>query len=139
MCSGFPKSWQSAHWVFGVEGQGNWADFSGSNTAPIGGNPLGGASDRTRIDAFGLITGQVGYAWNNVLAYVKGGAAVVDDNMSIFAVTGAALRQAAKPAGAARSAPVSSSASRRTGRSASNTTTSSWTTATSRWRRSAAA
>ncbi len=26
---------------------------------------------------FGLITGQVGYAWNNVLLYVKGGAAVV--------------------------------------------------------------
>ena len=28
------------------------------------------------IDAFGLFTGQVGYAWNNVLLYVKGGAAV---------------------------------------------------------------
>ena len=91
MCSGFPKSWQSAHWVFGVEGQGNWADFSASNTAPIGGNPLGGASDRTRIDAFGLFTGQVGYAWNNVLAYVKGGAAVVDDKYDIFAAPGGPL------------------------------------------------
>jgi outer membrane immunogenic protein len=71
--------WQSAHWVFGVEGQGNWADFSGSNVTFIGGNPLGGGStDRTKIDAFGLFTGQIGYAWNNVLAYVKGGAAVVD-------------------------------------------------------------
>src|ERR1700757_201543 len=63
--------WQSANWVFGVEAQGNWADFSGSNTTFIGGNPIGGAQDRTRIDAFGLFTGQVGYAWNNVLAYVK--------------------------------------------------------------------
>jgi outer membrane immunogenic protein len=71
--------WQSTHWVFGVEAQGNWADFSGSNTTFIGGNPLGGGSiDRTKIDAFGLFTGQIGYAWNNVLAYVKGGAAVVD-------------------------------------------------------------
>jgi outer membrane immunogenic protein len=26
-----------------------------------------------------LFTGQVGYAWNNVLWYVKGGAAVTDD------------------------------------------------------------
>ena len=29
--------WQSASWVFGLEGQGNWADFSGDNvsaTAP---------------------------------------------------------------------------------------------------------
>ncbi len=49
----------------------NWADFSGSNTTPVGGNPIGGALDRTRIEAFGLITGQVGYTWNNVLAYVK--------------------------------------------------------------------
>jgi len=83
--------WQSANWVFGIEGQGNWADFSGSNVAPVGGNPLGGAQDRTRIDAFGLITGQVGYAWNNVLAYVKGGAAVVDNKYDIFAVPGGPL------------------------------------------------
>ena len=78
--------WQSANWVFGLEGQGNWADFSGSNTAPIGGNPFGGGSNRTRINAFGLITGQVGYAWNNVLIYAKGGAAVVSDKYDeIFA------------------------------------------------------
>ncbi len=32
-----------------------------------------------RSTAFGLITGQVGYAWNNVLFYVKGGGAVVGD------------------------------------------------------------
>jgi outer membrane immunogenic protein len=71
--------WQMANWVFGVEGQGNWADFSGSNPTPIGGNPFGGLTDRTRVTAFGLITGQVGYAWNNVLVYAKGGGAVVND------------------------------------------------------------
>jgi len=83
--------WQSANWVFGVEGQGNWADFSGSSIAPVLANPIGGTSDRTRIDAFGLITGQVGYAWNNVLAYVKGGAAVVSDKSDIFAAPGGPL------------------------------------------------
>jgi outer membrane immunogenic protein len=76
--------WQATNWVFGLEGQGNWADFSGSNVAPVGGNPFGGAVDRTRIDAFGLFTGQVGYAWNSVLAYVKGGAAVVSEKYDIF-------------------------------------------------------
>jgi outer membrane immunogenic protein len=77
--------WQASNWVFGLEGQGNWADFSGSNLAPVGGNPLfGGLTDRTRIDAFGLITGQIGYSWNNVLGYVKGGAAVVDDKYDAF-------------------------------------------------------
>ncbi|MBR0789121.1 porin family protein [Bradyrhizobium manausense] len=64
--------WQSAQWVFGLEGQGNWADFSGDNLSG-----LTGFTDRSKIDSFGLITGQVGYAWNNVLLYVKGGAAVV--------------------------------------------------------------
>jgi outer membrane immunogenic protein len=88
--------WQSSHFVFGVEGQGNWADFSGSNLTPVGGNPFGGLSDRTRIDSFGLITGQVGYAWNNVLAYVKGGAAVVSEKYDAFAAPGGALFASAR-------------------------------------------
>ncbi|WP_027550829.1 outer membrane protein [Bradyrhizobium sp. Cp5.3] len=77
--------WQSTNWVFGIEGQGNWADFTGDNisttfvVAP-------GLRNRSRIDAFGLITGQVGYAWNNALFYVKGGAAVVGDQYRSFAV-----------------------------------------------------
>jgi outer membrane immunogenic protein len=80
--------WQSTNWVFGLEGQGNWADFSGSNATPIGGNPFGGLTDRSRIDSFGLITGQIGYAWNNVLVYVKGGAAVVNDKYDALIIPG---------------------------------------------------
>ena len=38
-----------------------------------------GVTNQSRIDAFGLFTGQIGYAANNVLFYVKGGAAVTDD------------------------------------------------------------
>jgi outer membrane immunogenic protein len=68
--------WQASNWVFGLEAQGNWADFRGSNISLLFG---GLATNRTKIDAFGLFTGQVGYAWNNVLAYVKGGAAVTDN------------------------------------------------------------
>ena len=34
---------------------------------------------KTRIDAFGLFTGQIGYAWDRTLFYVKGGAAVTDN------------------------------------------------------------
>jgi outer membrane immunogenic protein len=71
--------WQTAGWVVGVEGQGNWADFRGSNTSLIFGD-----TNRSRIDAFGLLTGQVGYAWNNVLLYVKGGAAVTNDRHDIL-------------------------------------------------------
>jgi outer membrane immunogenic protein len=77
---------QSGQWVFGVEGQGNWADFSGDNASA-----LFATRNRTKIDAFGLITGQVGYAWNNVLIYVKGGAAVVSDKYQINSTAGALL------------------------------------------------
>jgi outer membrane immunogenic protein len=72
--------WQSGTWVFGVEAQGDWADLKGSNVSlafPAFGN-------RSKIDGFGLFTGQVGYAANNALFYLKGGAAVVSDRFSSF-------------------------------------------------------
>jgi outer membrane immunogenic protein len=40
--------------------------------------------NQTKIDALGLFTGQVGYAFNNVLLYAKGGAAVTDNKYSSF-------------------------------------------------------
>jgi outer membrane immunogenic protein len=76
--------WQSASWVFGLEGQGNWADFSGDNIGTFN----TALRNRSKIDAFGLITGQIGYAWNNVLFYVKGGGAVVADKYSVFTAPG---------------------------------------------------
>ena len=79
--------WQTGQWVFGVEGQGNWADFSGDNVSNI----FPGDRNRTRINSFGLITGQVGYAWNSVLAYVKGGAAVVGDKFDVNSTATGAL------------------------------------------------
>jgi outer membrane immunogenic protein len=66
--------WQTGAFVFGVEAQGDWANLRGSNVSVI--FPL---TNRSKIDAFGLFTGQVGYAWNNVLLYAKGGAAVTED------------------------------------------------------------
>ena len=75
--------WQAAQWVFGLEAQGNWANFRGSNLnqAFFPGNAL--FNDVSRVDAFGLFTGQIGYAVNNVLFYAKGGAAVVRDKYSL--------------------------------------------------------
>jgi outer membrane immunogenic protein len=79
--------WQSSAWVFGLEAQGDWADLRGSNASLfLGPVDVGiAATNRSKIDAFGLFTGQVGYAWNNVLWYVKGGAAVTDDKYNGFA------------------------------------------------------
>src|SRR5580692_9603916 len=78
----FGYRWQSAHWVFGVEAQGDWANLKGSNASLTARIPY---TNQTKIDAIGLFTGQVGYAWNNVLWYVKGGAALTHDKYSSIA------------------------------------------------------
>jgi outer membrane immunogenic protein len=78
--------WQMGQIVFGVEGQGNWADFKGSNVSL-----QTGLINQSKTDAFGLITGQVGYAFNNVLLYVNGGAAVTGNSYRVFAPGGGGL------------------------------------------------
>src|ERR1700730_13288342 len=72
--------WQASQWVFGVEAQGDWADLSNTRVSII--NPL--FSTRTKTDGIGLFTGQIGYAWNASLFYIKGGAAVTDNRFSIL-------------------------------------------------------
>ncbi len=78
--------WQYTNWVFGLEAQGDWADLQGSTASltAAAGFPY---ANQTKIDAIGLFTGQVGYAWNNMLWYVKGGAAVTDNHYSSFFTT----------------------------------------------------
>ena len=73
--------WQASQWVFGLEAQGNWADFHGRNQSLA----FPAFTNDTRVDAFGLFTGHVGVAFNNALIYVKGGAAVTSDRYRSFA------------------------------------------------------
>jgi outer membrane immunogenic protein len=76
--------WQSNQFVFGLEAQGDWADISGSRVSIF--NPL--FSTRVRIDGLGLFTGQIGYAWNAALLYVKGGAAVTSNRFDVLTTLG---------------------------------------------------
>ncbi len=78
-------NWQAGSWVFGLEAQGDWADLSGRNVSLFA--PT--FTNRSRIDGIGLFTGRVGYAWNNALLYVKGGAAVVSDRYNYYLTTAA--------------------------------------------------
>jgi outer membrane immunogenic protein len=73
-------NWQVSQWVFGLEAQGNWADISGSRTSLA----FPAFSNRTRVNAFGLFTGKIGYAWDNVLVYAKRGAAIQDIDHTYF-------------------------------------------------------
>ena len=66
--------------MFGVEAQGDWADLSSQRISLF--DPT--LSLRTKTDGIGLFTGQIGYAWNAALLYVKGGAAVTSNRFSIL-------------------------------------------------------
>ncbi len=72
--------WQAGTWVFGLEGQGDWADLSGTRVSFF--RPE--FSTRTKTDGIGLFTGQIGWAWNTALFYVKGGAAVTSNRFSML-------------------------------------------------------
>jgi len=88
--------WQAGSWVFGLEAQGDWANLRTErvfvNTPFLTTNTW-----KSQIEGLGLFTGQVGYAWNAALLYVKGGAAVVDQRFDIFnTATGIGLLQASR-------------------------------------------
>jgi outer membrane immunogenic protein len=83
--------WETASsWVFGLEAQGDWANVRTSRTSLL--LPLD--TWRSQINGLGLFTGQVGYAWNASLLYVKGGAAVAGQQFTLFnTATGIGLAQ----------------------------------------------
>jgi outer membrane immunogenic protein len=84
--------WQASNWVFGLEAQGDWTDLKASNASTSA--LATGITNQTKTDAIGLFTGQVGYAWGNVLWYVKGGAAATHNKY-----TGTANAAAPYPVG----------------------------------------
>ena len=83
--------WQAGTWVFGLEAQGDWANLRNERVS------LFNAANtwKTNINGLGLFTGQIGYAWNATLFYVKGGAAVINQRADIFnTATGIGIAQA---------------------------------------------
>ena len=84
--------WQSGQFVFGLEGQGDWANLSGSRVSLF--NPA--FSTGVKVDALGLITGQIGYAWNASLFYLKGGAATIRNRFDIWTNRGRRHRRHGK-------------------------------------------
>ncbi|MCL2715176.1 MAG: outer membrane beta-barrel protein [Alphaproteobacteria bacterium] len=87
--------WQASNLVFGLEAQGNWADFGNKwslrkttsedkalgDIAAYQGLRNSTENYSAKTNAFAMVTGQVGYAANNLLVYIKGGAAVVNSRV----------------------------------------------------------
>ena len=77
-------NWQTGNVVFGIEADGAWADVSASAAgtvfvAGVGGIP---ASVSSKTDAMGTVRGRIGWAVNNVLLYVNGGYAWIDNKVT---------------------------------------------------------
>jgi outer membrane immunogenic protein len=64
-----------------LEGRGDWANLRASHVGIV--NPAFTTS--AKVDGIGLMTGQIGYAWNAPLLYLKGGAAVTSNRFDVLA------------------------------------------------------
>jgi outer membrane immunogenic protein len=73
-------NWQAGNWVLGLEGDMSWTNADGS--APLAGSTI--SSDH---NWYATATGRLGYAWDNWLAYVKGGAAWMDADYTLAGLT----------------------------------------------------
>jgi outer membrane immunogenic protein len=61
----------NGNWVLGIEGSADWANLSQSlNT---GNAFFPGETESLKVRSLFTATGQIGYAWNQALLYVKGG------------------------------------------------------------------
>jgi outer membrane immunogenic protein len=61
----------NGNWVLGIEGTAAWADLS--QTLATGNVFFPGESESLKVNSVYTATGQIGYAWNQALLYVKGG------------------------------------------------------------------
>jgi outer membrane immunogenic protein len=70
----------ASHWVIGIGGDFSWTNIGSVTNDPFfggkNGNPVAFSA---RTDDIATITGRVGYAWDRVLFYGKGGAAFAHD------------------------------------------------------------
>ena len=71
-------NYQISKWVLGVEAEASWTDLQGSNTNP----DFILLTHRSRTDGLGTFTGRVGYAFDRVLIYGKGGGAWAHDRFT---------------------------------------------------------
>jgi len=86
-------NWQTGPVVFGIELTGDWTSLSGSNVSLA--FPLD--TNRTKVDALASVTGRVGYAWDAMLLYAKGGGAWVNDKYDArLTATGALIDSASE-------------------------------------------
>ncbi len=74
----------ASNWVVGIAGDFAWSDIHGVGNDPFfGGKAAGPATLSSRTDWMASITGRVGYAWDRVLVYGKGGVGFAHDRYDL--------------------------------------------------------
>jgi outer membrane immunogenic protein len=72
------------NWVIGIAGDFSGADLHGVTNDPFFAGKNGGpATLNSRTESLATVTGRLGYAWDRVLIYGKGGAAFARDRYSL--------------------------------------------------------
>jgi outer membrane immunogenic protein len=79
--------WQFGSMVFGAEVEGDWANMRASLPSVF----VPGGTDSAKVTSVGLFTGQLGYAMNNALFYLKGGGALANNNFLVQNAAGVGL------------------------------------------------
>lgn len=69
-------NWQTGAWVFGVEGDWSWTNADGCAGHAV----FILYSACADVNWYATVTGRVGYAWDALLVYVKGGVAFADED-----------------------------------------------------------
>jgi outer membrane immunogenic protein len=80
-------NFQSGAFVFGIEGQWSWTNADGEHTCVqpiVVVAVIPGLNCRTEMDWVATVAGRIGYAFNNVLLYAKGGVAFASEEYSVF-------------------------------------------------------
>ena len=77
--------------VLGIEAQASWADFKGSSACAAAAVPaaavLPDANCSAKIDALGTAAARLGWAFDHLLIYGKGGAAWTNDSYQVLVST----------------------------------------------------
>jgi outer membrane immunogenic protein len=84
-------NWQFNNFVIGVEGDYLWTNMSGASTSLSTVLPTVTSVATSNLSDVALGTARLGYAWDNLLLYVKGGGAWGHTSSSSQSFAGAAL------------------------------------------------
>ncbi|MPZ36661.1 MAG: outer membrane beta-barrel protein [Rhizobiales bacterium] len=75
-------NWQSpSNWVLGLEADISWADLTGDHT------DIFGQKFSSKVEWLGTVTGRLGYAFDRVLVYAKGGFAFAHDKFDFARIS----------------------------------------------------